>query len=233
MRAFALETGVISWDVHTPTLLSFPFLFLPPFPTFCHIQTATYICILQDTHISYSHLFLFTIPYLYSLARWRPPILQFWYSLSLVNRWASSLYPILFLFSNIILFHWWIVLSVSLSRFPLGSTGHRSIHPWHAARFRFIHTVRNTNYTNHIMGWEVARRGSNSYTQGHLCGELLFFKSFSSFLNLLPSPFLTPGAAGLRLPEQATTAWWSNSLWTTSLTFYRQKLRMLEKWNIF
>jgi len=130
MRALALEMGVISWDVRTPTLLSFPFLFSPPFPMFHHIQTAAYIHILRNTHISYLHLFLFTIPYLYSLAWWHPPIPQFWYSLSLVNRWASSLYPILFPFSNIILFHWWIVLSVSLSRFPLGSTSYRSIHLW-------------------------------------------------------------------------------------------------------
>ena len=131
----------VSWDICTSTLLSFSFLFSPPFPMFHHIQTAAYICIPRDTHISYSHLFLFTIPYLYSLARWRLPIPQFWYSLSLVNMWASSLYPILFPFSNIILFHWWIVLSMSLSRFPLGSTGHRSIHPWHSALLRLSLTI--------------------------------------------------------------------------------------------
>jgi len=70
MRALALEVEVISWDVR-PILFSFCLSFVSP-STFSH---DAYICIPRDAHISYSHLPLFTILYIYSLA-WHPPIPQ-------------------------------------------------------------------------------------------------------------------------------------------------------------
>ena len=56
-----------------------------------------------ECHISYSHLPLFIIPHVYSLA-WHPSISQLKYSFSLVNRWVPSLYPFLFTTSNILSF---------------------------------------------------------------------------------------------------------------------------------
>jgi len=72
MRALALEVGVISWDV-CPILFPFPFcLSFVSLSTFSH---DAYIRISRNAHISYSHLPLFTISYIYSLA-WHPPIHQ-------------------------------------------------------------------------------------------------------------------------------------------------------------
>jgi len=94
MRALALETGVISWDVRThPFLFPFRLPFLLSLMTLIYTFRGMPYFIFPFTPVYHS-------AHVYSLA-WHPSIPQLKYSFLLVNRWVPLLYPFLFTTSNI------------------------------------------------------------------------------------------------------------------------------------